>query len=285
MNKEEISRTVSPLSVRNGKGAGSNAPVAVMDSGVGGIDVLREIRALLPQEDLLYFGDSANAPYGDRPAEEVRELVYGHAARLLGECKALVLACNTATALCVAELRRRYPNTPIIGMEPALKPALAVGAHPRVLVLATATTLRERKFSAMLKRYGQAAEVVCVAASEIVKYVETGRENSEELQEHLLTLLAPYRTPLPDAVVLGCTHFPFVKEAILKALGSQVPIFDGARGTALQLERRLRGAGLLSTAPRRGAVTLTSSAPGILPLYARLLFSAEASCTNVESTR
>ena len=252
--------------------AQASAPVAVMDSGVGGIGVLREIRALLPNEELLYFGDSANAPYGGKPRSEVKELILSHAERLLERAKALVIACNTATALAVTELRSRYPKTPIIGMEPALKPALAVCAQPRVLVLATATTLRERKFVTLLKRYEVDAHICCVAAPALVDFVENGAENSPEAAQYLSELLQPYRASLPDAVVLGCTHFPFAKASILHALGADVPLFDGAKGTAKQAQRKLCAAGLLNPSPTRGAVTFTSSDPRKLGVYAGRLF-------------
>ncbi len=257
----------------HGEGVGQpSAPVAVMDSGIGGIGVLREIRALLPCEELVYFGDSANAPYGTRCAEEARELIFENAARLLENAKALVLACNTATALAVGELRRRYPQTPIIGMEPALKPALAVKEHPRVLVLATETTLRERKFAMLLRRYAGGADVTCVAAVRLVELVEKGEEDSPAAIDYLRALLAPCLAPPPDAVVLGCTHFPFAKRSILQAIGADVPLFDGAQGTARQLQRKLLAAGLLNPSPTRGAVTLTSSDSRMLPLYAKRLF-------------
>ena len=250
-------------------------PVAVMDSGVGGLCVLREIRDLLPCEELLYFGDSAYAPYGERDATELAAHILDEAERLLGESKALVLACNTATALVAEELRRRHAGVPIVGMEPALKPALSVCKKPRVLVLATALTLREEKFAELVEKCGKTATVMPLPAPEIVKMVEAGAENCAEMDGYLGALLAPYRDPVPDAVVLGCTHFPFVKERILRALGKDIPVFDGVRGTARQLCRLLAQAGLRNPAPTRGAVRLTSSRDGVLPLYARLLFEYE----------
>ncbi len=248
------------------------APVAVMDSGAGGIGVLRQIRTLLPREDLLYFGDSANAPYGERSPDEVRALVMEHAATLLQRAKALVLACNTATALAVDELRCAYPAIPIVGMEPALKPALAVGESPRVLVLATPLTLRGGSFSALLQKYEKMATVVPISAPDIVRLVEQDKAESEEMEQYVERLLAPYRHPKPDALVLGCTHFPFARKAICRAMGAEIPIFDGAEGTAKQLARTLEAKGLLNPKPGRGAVTLTSSGERILPLYAKLLF-------------
>lgn len=272
MEYYEKNHPVSPRIGEEEADARARLPVAVMDSGVGGLCVLHELRRVLPCEELLYFGDSAYAPYGEREKGELSAHILREAERLLSESKALVLACNTATALVAEELRRRYPDVPIIGMEPALKPALGVCENPRVLVLATSLTLREEKFAGLAKKYGKTATVMPLSAPEIVKMVEAGAENAPELDVYLGELLAPYRTPVPDAVVLGCTHFPFVKEHILRAIGKEVPIFDGVRGTARQVYRLLAEGGLLNPSPSRGAVRLTSSRAGVLPLYARMLF-------------
>ena len=272
MKKCEKTHPVMPLFEGNEANSRAKLPVAVMDSGVGGLCVLREIRELLPCEELLYFGDSAYAPYGEREPRELAAHVLGEAERLLAQSKALVLACNTATALVAEELRLRHPDVPIVGMEPALKPALSVCRKPRVLVLATALTLQEKKFASLLEKCQKNATVMPLSAPQIVKMVEAGAENSPEMQAYLLELLAPYRAPAPDAVVLGCTHFPFVKEQILRALGKDVPVFDGVWGTARQLCRLLAEQGLRNPVPARGAVRLTSSRSGVLPLYARLLF-------------
>lgn len=244
------------------------APIAVFDSGAGGIGVLREVQRVLPHENLLYFGDSANAPYGERSTPEVRELVLGHAARLLRYAKALVLGCNTATAIAAEELRARYPHVPIIGMEPALRPAVRVCAHPHVLVLATAATLREQKFAALLQSCAENATVTALPAPGIVRLVESDAADSPAIDAYLHTLLAPLARA-PDAVVLGCTHFPFALPAIRRALGA-IPVFDGAIGTARETARRLAAAGLCNPTHARGAVLLSSGAAEALPLYYRL---------------
>ena len=275
MTNQQKTPPVSALFQKQSERERANAPVAVMDSGAGGICVLRRIRALLPREDLLYFGDSANAPYGERSRDEVRALVMGHAERLLEKAKALVLACNTATALAIEALRSAYPDTPIVGMEPAIRPALSVCEHPRILVLATEITLQGARFASLCSGHKGEAEILPVCAPEIVRLVETGRAESEEMLHYVEGVLAPYRHPRPDAVVLGCTHFPFAKKAICAVLGEGVPIFDGAEGTARQLARTLEAQGLLNQSPKRGAVTLTSSGERMLPLYAGLLFTQE----------
>ncbi len=273
--EQENNTPVTALFQKKSEEQRVSAPVAVFDSGVGGIGVLREIRRIAPCEELLYFGDSANAPYGLRDRNEVRELVLSHAAQLLSRAKALVLGCNTATALAVSELRRRYPDVPIIGMEPALAPALAVREHPRILVLATPITLREGRFAALLKRKAAGAAVVPIAAGELVRLVEGDRVHTPACEAYLAELLTPYLDPVPDALVLGCTHFSFAVGAIRRVIGQEIPIFDGNAGTARQLMRRLQAAGLCNPTPARGAVTLTSSDQKMLPLYARLLFAEE----------
>ena len=255
-----------------------HAPIAVLDSGVGGIGVLREVKRQLPNEQLLYFGDSANAPYGERPREALLVLIESHAARLLSHCKALVLACNTATAVAAAELRARYPHTPIIGMEPALKPALSVCPHPHILVLATETTLREAKFEALAARFASEAHILPLPAPGLVRLVEAGLGDSAKADAYLRQILAPLGDARPDAVVLGCTHFPFAAKAIRRVLGTEIPVFDGATGTARELARQLSTRGLRTPATAPGRVMLTTSAPDRLPLY-RLFW--ENTATNI----
>ncbi|MBQ9802122.1 MAG: glutamate racemase [Clostridia bacterium] len=248
------------------------APVAVLDSGVGGVGVLREIKNILPHEDLLYFGDSANAPYGEKSTEEVRALVHAHAARLFARAKALVLACNTATAAAAATLRAQYPNLPIIGMEPAVRPALRVKPHPRILILATAATLREQKLRELLSHHASEAHFYKCPAPGLVRLVETGMADSPEADRYLAALLRPHVARFtPDAVVLGCTHFPFASKALTRFFGTNVPLFDGAKGTAAELCRRLAASDLLHPRRTHGTVTLTSSDPQQLSLYRRLL--------------
>ena len=251
------------------------APIALFDSGAGGIGVLREVKKLLPSEQLTFFGDTANAPYGERPVADIRRLVLYHAARLLESAKALVLACNTATAVAVEELRRLYPRTPIIGMEPALRPATSVKESPTVLVLATAASLHMEKFDHLEEIYAKNATVFKIPAPNIVRLVERGLSDSPEMDAYLDTLLAPFRRDPPDAVVLGCTHFPFASAAILRALGRNVPLFDGAKGTARELARRLAKEGLLAPKGSVGSVTLTASDPRSLPLLASLYCETE----------
>lgn len=219
--------------------------IAVFDSGVGGISVLRHLRRELPGERFLYFGDSANAPYGTRPTEEIRDLTMAAAEKLMARgIKALVLACNTATAAAIKDLRLRHPDAIIIGIEPALKMATDRWPGGSIGVMATPATLREGKFARLMARCAEECAVVKLPAAGLVELVEAGKANSLESEELLRPLLEPYANQL-DAVVLGCTHYPFAAPTISRLLGGNCAVLDGGHGTAVQTRRRLEEAGLL----------------------------------------
>ena len=244
-------------------------PIAVFDSGLGGISVLRELVRQMPNERFLYFGDSVNAPYGSRPLEEIRELTLMHAKRLLGEAKALVIACNTATSAAAQELRQMYPERIIVGIEPALKPAISHCAGGNIVVMATETTLRERKFEELMQLYAQDAHIVKCPCPELVEFVERGELCGRALEDAIRNRLSDCMKI--DAVVLGCTHFPFVKDAVRRVLGEKPLIFDGADGTAKETKRRITEAGLAWQG--EGTVELTNSlqTEEILSLSEKLL--------------
>lgn len=245
--------------------------IAVFDSGVGGISVLRQLRRILPQERFLYFGDSANAPYGTRPTAQVQELTLAAAELLLRHpVKALVVACNTATAAAIGTLREKYPDLIIVGIEPALKLAADHFPGGRIGVMATAVTLREEKFDLLLHRFGEGSTVSKIPAPGLVELVEAGKANSPEAEDLLRQVLTPYIGRL-DALVLGCTHYPFAARPIRKILGPRVQLLDGGEGTARETRRRLELAGLLSDG--NGSVTWLNSAddPAILQLCQSLL--------------
>lgn len=235
--------------------------IAVFDSGVGGISVLRHLVRQMPGEKFLYFGDSANAPYGTRPTEQVRELTLAAAEGLFREypVKALVLACNTATAAAVNLLRQRYPERIIVGIEPALKLAADHFPGGRVGVMATQVTLREEKFDALLHRWDTACTVEKIPAPGLVELVEQGLAESPQTEALLEQILEPYVGKL-DALVLGCTHFPFAAAPIRKVLGEQVALLDGGDGTARETRRRLEQEDLLENGT--GSVTIRNSRPG-----------------------
>ena len=215
------------------------APVGVFDSGVGGLSVLRHIRAELPALDLLYVADSANAPYGVKSAEWIQARSLELAGFLLGQgVQALVIACNTATAAAAAALRECYA-IPIVGMEPAVKPAVAATRSGVVGVLATSGTLKSARFAALLEKHGRGVRVVTQAAHGLVECVERGELATPATRALLWRYLEPLLLAGADTIVLGCTHYPFLLDPIRELVGEQVAIIDTGAAVARQLRRRL----------------------------------------------
>ena len=248
--------------------------IGVFDSGVGGISVLKELVQLMPDENYLYFGDSANAPYGKRSTEEVKKLTLNAAEMLLQRgCKALVIACNTATAAAINHLRQAYPDTVIIGIEPALK--LAADRFPggKIGVMATPVTLREEKFHTQLERF-PGVTVHTLAVPDLVELIENGHRSDEAVEDLLRPVLSPYKDKL-DAVVLGCTHYPFAAKTIQKLLGGNTAVLDGGAGTAQQTRRRLELAGLLNDGEGSVQIENSSHDPKKLALSMALLNEKE----------
>ena len=233
--------------------------IAVFDSGVGGISVLRHLLRYLPGERFLYFGDSANAPYGSRSTQEVRQLTLAAAKLLTTEypLKALVIACNTATAAAVQQIRESYPNLIVIGIEPALKVAADHFPGGRIGVMATEVTLREEKFDTLLHRFETECAIIKIPAPGLVQKIEAGKTDCEETEELLRQILGSHIGKL-DALVLGCTHYPFAAKAISRILGQEVKLLEGGDGTARETRRRLKEAGLLEEG--EGSVTVINSA-------------------------
>ena len=248
--------------------------IAVFDSGVGGVSVLRELRRLMPGERFYYFGDSANAPYGRKTTDEVRALTLAAGRKLLvdRDCKALVVACNTATAAAINDLRAAYPDRIIVGIEPALK--LACDRHPggTIGIMATDVTLRERKLAALMERVKRDCRVIRVHAPGVVELVEAGKCDSDEAVALMERLLGPYVGQL-DALVLGCTHYPFMKKAMRTVLGDGTELLDGGEGTARETRRRLVEAGLLNEGVGELIVENSSGDPEKIALTHRLLAS------------
>lgn len=235
-------------------------PIAVFDSGVGGISVLRELVKIMPQEDYIYFGDSKNAPYGMKDKLQVRKLTLDCAKRLFDQgAKGLVVACNTATSAAVRVLREMYPYIPIVGIEPAVKPAVFCMEHPRVLVMATPMTIREEKFQMLMQRYEKDATIIPLPCPGLMDFVERGDLDGEDLHKYLTELLYSYGDHQVDAAVLGCTHYPFARKQIQRVLGESVQIFDGGAGTAREMHRRLKESGLLYEGNRQGHIQFENS--------------------------
>ena len=244
--------------------------IAIFDSGVGGLSVLRELLKIMPNERYLYFGDSANAPYGSRPTQEVRALTLAAAEKLVARgIKALVIACNTATSAAIADLRARYPQLIVVGIEPALKLAVDTFPQGNIGIMATQVTLREKKFQALSQRVAQNCRLFPIPAPGLVELVESGKADSPEMDALMEKLLSPYRGKL-NALVLGCTHYPFAQPAIAKALPGTA-LFQGGQGTALQTRRRLEQAGLLHDGPGELVLENSLQSEQILALSHQLL--------------
>lgn len=242
-------------------------PVGVFDSGVGGISTLREMIRELPEERFLYFGDIAHAPYGMKTTEQVTECVRNVVRHLMTRnIKALVIACNTATGAAAATLRSEL-TIPVVGMEPALKPASKARKNGSVLVLATPLTLHQEKFENLMKQYGEGAvKVPCPGLMEIVE-ADDGAAALHYLQE----LFSRFDVDQVDAVVLGCTHYVFLRDMIRDLLPERIAITDGNAGTARQLRRVLAERDLLNDAGPGSVEIETSGTERDLELMRRLL--------------
>lgn len=251
-----------------------NRPIGVLDSGLGGISVLRELVKLMPGENFIYYGDSANAPYGTRIPEEVIDLTKKDVEFLLERgAKAIVVACNTATSVAIKELRAAYEEVlPVIGIEPALKPAVKAKEHSKVVVMATPMTLSQTKFNSMMHIYEDDASIIKMPCPGLVEYIESGVLEGPVLDAYLEKQFAPYDKAEIDAVVLGCTHYPLIREVIQKHFPG-VSVYDGGFGTAKQTKRRLEERGLLSDRKSGGKVEIFNSrnTEEILELSRRLL--------------
>ncbi|MCR5418555.1 MAG: glutamate racemase [Lachnospiraceae bacterium] len=232
--------------------------IGVFDSGVGGISVLKCLAARLPKEDFLFYGDSANAPYGEKSEEQVQKLSLSLADRLLERgAKAIVIACNTATSAAAETIRARYPDIVVVGVEPAVKPAAMELSNGKVLVMATPMTLEREKYRLLASRFDEQASLIPLACPGLAARIEKGDLEGEDLKQMLEGFLRPYAGSV-DGVVLGCTHYPFIRKQIAAILGD-VPMFDGAEGTARELERRLKGEGLLTKRKKSGRIIFDSS--------------------------
>lgn len=247
------------------------SPIAVIDSGVGGISVLSQLWKIMPNEKYIYFGDSKNAPYGVRPTDEIKSLTFKNAEKMIARgAKALVIACNTATSAAAAELRKKYTDFPIIGLEPALKPAALTGGHPTVIVMATELTLREKKFAALVERFKNDAEIIGLPAPGIVELVEASKADGAEMDEYLTKLFSPFKKDKDYCLVLGCTHFPFAKKAIRRVMGENVKLFDGAEGAARYAKKLLEEKNLLSPKTKQGSISFENSDEGHIALSKKL---------------
>jgi glutamate racemase len=240
-------------------------PIAVFDSGVGGISVLKHIRRLLPNEHLLYVADSIHAPYGNKSVSEIQARCFAIADFLIAkDAKALVVACNTATAAAIDQMRAKY-RLPIIGMEPAVKPAAAASSSGIIGVLATTGTLQSAQFAALLESYGRNVEVVTQACVGLVECVERGELSHDSTRALVKQYCKPLLDQGADSIVLGCTHYPFLKQLIQEVVGEGVVLIDTGAAVANQLKSRLFEQGLLAANHQIASVNFWSNSPSANP--------------------
>jgi glutamate racemase len=249
-----------------------NSPIGIFDSGLGGISVLKTCLEVLPEEHFIYFGDSANSPYGTKPKEEVVNRCIEICDDFIDKgVKAIVIACNTATSVAVQILRNRY-SIPIIGMEPALKVAANGKENQNIVVMATPLTLKEEKFAKLMHQYDSYNQIIKMPCPDFVGIVENDCSN---IQLAVNNQIDQYKNELNDkhidSVVLGCTHFVFLKNEIQTYFGPSTVLIDGNLGTANHLKHLLNQDNLLAKHNKK--VEIFNSNESKLPLSNRLLTS------------
>lgn len=223
----------------------NNNPIGIFDSGIGGLSVLSKIIEILPNEKYIYYADTDNVPYGTKPKEEVKEHINKAIEFLVSKnVKTIVIACNTATSIAIKELREKY-NIPIIGIEPAAKPAVENRGEKRVLIMATPTTIKEEKLKYLLEKLNAKEYVDLIGMPKLVEFAENEDFESEQVQEYIKEQLKGYNLAEYSEVVLGCTHFPFFKKLLLKIFPKGTQIIDGSKGVAYRLKYVLETEDLL----------------------------------------
>lgn len=255
-------------------------PIGVFDSGFGGASTLRNILRLLPNERFIYFGDNANAPYGDKREDEILALSEAAADLLLHKgVKALVVACNTATSASINALRRKL-DVPVVSVEPAIKPACETPGEGCVLMLATVATTKLARYKALQARMREPERVINVGCSGLVELIESGSAREEDILRLLEEKLSPFEGKKVDGIVLGCTHYPLIAPVFERYARAHFKgacrLYDGNEGTARQLRRVLRANGLeadpMATPLENRVSFFTSGDAGSLePIFRRLL--------------
>jgi len=251
----------------------NNQPIGFFDSGVGGISVLKKAMELLPHEDFIYFGDSVNAPYGDKDLETIRELSFQAVDFLLSfQCKSIVVACNTATSAAISDIRAKYPDLPVIGIEPALKVAIDHTTDGKILVLATNRTLHEEKFRKLSDQFSQSRNIVSLPLPGLVEIIENGEDFQEKSYDYLRKALKNVDKDL-SSVVLGCTHYPFIKPSLRRIFSAEILTVDGSEGTARRLKEVLTEEHLLHEENHEGTLRVFNSSDStkLIDLTYRLL--------------
>ena len=251
----------------------NNLPIGVFDSGVGGISVLLEAIKELPSENFIYFGDNGNAPYGTKDEETIIKLTNISVDFLLNQnIKALVIACNTATSAAINILRERL-DIPVVGMEPAVKPAITEYGAEKVFVMATPATLRLQKFNDLLCSFSEEARIISVPCPGLMEVTEKGIIEGDEVKIFLDKFFENDKPKKGDVVVLGCTHYVFLKNFLKEYFAEGVEIIDGNSGTVKQLTKRLTEIDGLTNSNKQGHISIFTSGEEetIMPVYERLM--------------
>jgi glutamate racemase len=226
-------------------------PIGIFDSGVGGLSVLRAVRRQLPDEVILYFGDQSHVPYGARPSEEIFKFSHAITSLLLNmDAKLIVVACNTASAVALKDLRKVFPETPFVGMEPAVKPAAETTQTRVVGVLATPATFQGGLYASVVERFADKVTLLQNTCPGLVQEIEQGGLESKMTRKILESALFPMLEKGIDTVVLGCTHYPFVIPLIQEIVGPEVRVIDPAPAVARQVKRVLDSYAILNLRDR-----------------------------------
>ncbi|MBI4759914.1 MAG: glutamate racemase [Chloroflexi bacterium] len=260
------------------------SPIGIFDSGVGGLSVLRAIRAQMPEEPILYFGDQGHIPYGPRPMEQIRDFSEAITKFLLARgAKIIVVACNTASAAALKYLRERFPAVQFVGMEPAVKPAAETTQTGKVGVLATPATFQGALYASVVERFANGVELFQDTCPGLVQEIERGNLQGGETRRILENALRPMLAKNIDTVVLGCTHYPFVIPLIREVAGEKVRVIDPAPAVARQVKRLLEAGGLRNASSGRGEVRFyTSGDPNALKSLLPVLLGESGMVEGVE---
>lgn len=230
----------------------NNNPIGILDSGVGGLTVLKAVAEELPHESIIYIGDSQNTPYGAKSAEEIYVLAKRLIAFLLvKQVKLIVIACNTITVSCLDRLRNDYPDLPIVGTVPVIKTAAAISKNKRIGILSTTRTAQSDYQKHLLEEFANGCEEFNHGTDELVPLIEQGKMESEEMEATLRHVLVPFQKEHVDTLALGCTHFPFLREHMQKILGKDVQLLDSGGAIARQVKRVLEHNNALSDEKER----------------------------------
>jgi glutamate racemase len=252
----------------------NTAPVGFFDSGVGGLSVLQAARRILPHENMIYFADSAHCPYGSKSGDFVRQRALAISGFLRERgAKAVVVACNSASEAALELLRLTFPGLEIIGVEPAVKVAQSLSKNKRIGVLGTALTLKGGRFSRLLENFSAGMEVYTQPVSGLVELIEAGGADEARTMVILKKKLRPLLKKEIDTLVLGCTHYPIIKEMISAICGPKVEVIDTGEPVARQLWRRLVSTGRLNPGPGPGQIEYFSSgaAPDVTPVMRKIM--------------